>query len=325
MSQAAEVIILQNYAFDEEAVAGYLHSAWPDTSLQVWQKRLSHWWRENPFHQPGDHHGFIARHEGKLVGFGGFIPARYAYQGQPVPGYLATSFKVEESFSKAAAKMFLYQRQVMKDHIIVHSTPILRIQSALDKMGGQACKEVVCHYIALGKLGVFNGNPTWPRLEHGCRVVSGLSEVTALASPFQRTDRLEKWITLDYLRWYLQAPMRAHHLIGACDRYGVLSSYLILAPRKRRGVMTWDVVDTFTTRPDDRELLALLGTLVHEPERLPGKKRLLSVTDFNHCASFQGMAALLHRPEKVCHYFLLPQDLQSVPKYTVLAEGDLGL
>lgn len=325
MNEAAEVIILQNQPFDVGEVASFLHSAWPDTPLALWQKRLHHWWEGNPFYQKEGHHGFIARSGSKIVGFGGFIPACYAYQGNAVPGYYATSFKVEETFSKAAAKMFLYQRQLVKDHIIVHSTPIPRIQSALDKMGGVACTDIDCYYIALGKLGIFNGQPAWPALQKGIRAVTGLSEVTGVLRPYQNAERLEKWITLDYLRWYLEAPLRRHQLVGAVDDQGCLSSFLMLAPRKRRGVMTWDVVETFTTRDDSRELLALIGTLVREPERLPGKKRLLTVTDFNHTQAFQDMAMLLSRQEKVCHYFLLPEQLKSVTKQTVLAEGDLAL
>jgi len=52
---------------------------------------------------------------------------------------------------------------------------------------------------------------------------------------------------------------------------------------------------------------------------------LLTVEDFDHDPAFMRMPLLISRREKVCHYFLLPEELREVPKHTVLAEGDLGL
>lgn len=308
-----------------DALAGYLHAAWPETPVSIWLHRLEFWWDKNPHRQEDSHLGYTALAGADIVGFGGFIPAMFAWQGQPVPGLYATSFRVDEKHSKAAAKMFLNQREVMQKHVIVHSTPIPKIQTALVKMGGRGETQVTCHYVALGKLGYFNGQPPWPVLASGMKIVSDLNAVTSLARPYQKADRIEKWTTVESLKWYCLSPMRQHYFIGAVDAAGVLSSYLLITARRRRGIATWDVVETFTTRETPEELMAVLGTLVHEPDRLPGRRRLLTVTDFGDESWLAQMPALIRRKEQVCHYFLLPKDLAQAPKHTVLAEGDLGL
>jgi len=315
----------QDGIVSREALARFLHQAWPEKSLETWLLRLKYWWDENPFCEAGSHHGYLATVGEEIVGFGGFIPARFAWQGQPVPALYATSFRVDECHSKAAATMFLNQREVMKQNIIIHSTPLPRIQTALLKLGGRGETVVTCHYIALGKLGCFNGLHSWPKLDSRIRVVTDFSEVRSLARPYQRIDRLEKWTTLESLQWFCNSPVGKHHFIGGINSEGVLTSFLLISLRRRKGINSWDVVEAFTTRENGTELLALIGTLVHEPDLLPGRIRLLTVEDFDHDPAFMRMPLLISRREKVCHYFLLPEELREVPKHTVLAEGDLGL
>lgn len=325
MISNTQVILHQDGLVPREALAGFLHAGWPETPVSIWLNRLQYWWDDNPFREADSHLGYTALAGQEIVGFGGYIPAKFAWQGQPVPGLYATSFRVDEKYSKVAAKMFLNQREVMERHVIVHSTPLPKIQTALVKMGGRGETQVTCHYIALGKLGYFNGQPPWPVLPRTMRVVTDLAEVSSLTRPYQRKDRLEKWTTLESLKWYCRSPMRRHHFIGAVDAAGVLSSFLLIAARRRRGIGTWDVVETFTTRDTHHEMLALLGALVHEPDLLPGRKRLLTVTDFGDDPALAEMPALIRRKEQVSHFFLLPKTLSAVPKHTVLAEGDLGL
>lgn len=325
MSHAFQVQTLLDSALPQGEIAKFLHQAWPETTLESWQKRLAYWWNENPFHRPDSHHGFLARAEGRIVGFGGCIPAQYAFHGQTVPGIYATSFKVEPKYAQAASSIFLAQREMMKKYIIVHSTPLPRIQTSLLKMGARAETKVTCHYIALGKPGYFNRKLAWPALSSDATLVTDLTTVTALAQPYQKADQLEKFNSLESLKWYLASPMRQHHLIGAVDSQGVLTSFLMIAARSRRCLATWEIVESFTTRDDGEELLALIGTLVHQPDLLPERKWLLTVPEFSHTAALEKMPTLGQRSEYVSHYFLLPEELRTVPKCTVLAEGDLGL
>ena len=325
MSHTLQVHSLLDIPFPQGEIVKFLHQAWPETTLETWQKRLTYWWKENPFHRPDSHHGFLARAEGRIVGFVGGIPAQYAFHGQALPGLYATSFKVEKKYAQAATMMFLAQREVMKTNVITHSTPLPRIQTSLLKMGARAETNITCHYIALGKPGYFNRKLAWPALSSGIHLVTDLTTVTSLARPYQKADRLEKFTSLESLNWYLASPMRQHHLIGAVDSQGVLTSFLMIAARSRRCLATWEIVESFTTRDDGEELLALIGALVHQPDLLPQRKWLLTVPEFSHTAALEKMPTLGQRSEHVSHYFLLPEELRTVPKCTVLAEGDLGL
>lgn len=325
MTSKTQVIPHHDAAVSRDALAGFLHAAWPETTLDAWRTRLKFWWDENPYRQADSHQGYLALDGPEIVGFGGYIPARFAWHGKPVDGLYATSFKVDERYSKMAAKMFLNQREVMKRCVIVHSTPLPRIQTSLLKLGGRCQTQVTCHYIALGKLACFNGLQSWPLLGPQMQVVTSLDEVKSVAQPYQYADRLEKWTTVESLRWYCASPMRKHHFLGVVDMTGVLSTFLLIVARRRRGIATWDVVEAFTTKDKEKELQALLGVLVHDPDMLPGRKRLLTVTDFGDDPGLARIPALIRRKEQVCHFFLLPEELRDVPKHTVLAEGDLGL
>lgn len=325
MANLPHIIPYPNEVVSRGAISAFLHQVWPDISRQRWEDRLRHWWDLNPFVRHEGHLGTAALMNGELVGFGGYIPARFAWQGNEVPGLYTTSFRVDPAHQAAAVKMFLSLRETMQDHVIVHSTALPRIQTALLRLGAKGETEVTCHYVVLGRLGRLHGRHRWPSLDRSVRLVTSLDEVTRIERPYQRADRLEKWTSLESLRWYLASPMRRHRFVGAVDAAGVLTSFLMLAERCRRGVSTWDVVEAFSTREDYDEVLALVGCLVRSPELLPGHKRLLTVTDFENEPAYAHMPALARRREKVCHYFLIPPAFRNVSKHTVLAEGDLGL
>ena len=167
--------------------------------------------------------------------------------------------------------------------------------------------------------------PWWPALPAHQRVVTDPAAVTAIARPYQRADRIEKWITPEYLRWFCRSTTRTHHFLGLVDAAGTLSSYLLVTSRPVRGLRSWDVLESFTTNEDRSELYALIGHLVKEPGLLSGGAVLVTAAAFPDDLTWQPPPAILCRNQRVCHFFLLSEALRQAPKHTVMAEGDLGL
>jgi hypothetical protein len=62
--------------------------------------------------------------------------------------------------------------------------------------------------------------------------------------------------------------------------------------------------------------------VTRQPGLLPSKASLITTASFPGDHSWESSPALLTREQQVCHYFMLPESLRSVPKHTVMAEGD---
>lgn len=290
-----------------------------------WHQRLSFWWDDNPAAAENAERGRWVHADGRLVAYGGSIPALHAWEAQPCQALYATTFCVDERFPKAAALIFLQQREVAEHRIITHSTPSPRVQAALLKLGAHAEQTVTRHFFPAGLASRIRGRSWWPSLPANKRVVTDPAEISAIARPYQRADRIEKWITPDYLRWFCHSPTRSHHFLGLVDATGVLSSYLLVTRRHVRGLRGWDVLESFTALEEMSELHALAGLLVKEPGLLPDGAHLVTTATFPGDCTWTEAPALLRRKQRVCHFFLLPEALRQAPKHTIMAEGDLGL
>lgn len=290
-----------------------------------WEQRLQFWWDENPAAADNGERGRWVRAGGRLVAYGGSIPALHAWQQQPCQALYATTFCVDARFPKAASLIFLQQREVAEHCLITHSTPSPRVQSALLKLGAQAEQAVTRHFFPAGTASLLCGHSWWPSLPADKHVVTDPAQITAIARPYQHSDRIEKWVTPGYLRWFCRSPARHHHFLGLADASGVLSSYLLVTRRHVRGLRAWDVVESFTTSSDHAELHSLSGLLVRQPGILPGGAHLVTAATFPGDFTWDTTPALLRRDQRVCHFFLFPQALRQAPKHTIMAEGDLGL
>lgn len=312
---------------DRQKVAEFLEKHWKLSERGTWEQRMRFWWDDNPAAASIQERGRWVHAEGRLVGFGGSIPALHAWQGRPVPALYATTLCVDRRFPKAGTMMFLKQRQVGENHIIAHTTPNPRVQEALHKMGALSETHVTRHFLPAGPAAGIHGRSWWPAFPADRQLITNPLQVTSLVRPYQRAHRVEKWITPHYLSWFCCSPMREHHFLGVVDARGVLSSYVLVTPRRVKGLRAWDVMETFTTNDDLAELHALIGRLVKEPRLLPGGALLVTAATFasDHDNVWKAVPALLRRPQNVCHYFLMPEALRHVPKHTVMAEGDLGL
>lgn len=303
----------------------FLNRQLPPQNGHGWEQRLRHWWDENPAAAINPERGRWVHSEGRLVAYGGSIPALHAWQERICQTVYATTFCMDGQFPKAAALIFLQQREVAEQRMIIHSTPSPRIQEALFKMGSRAEQTVTRRFFPAGLASRVYGRSWWPSLPADKRVVTDLTQVTAIARPYQRRDRIEKWITPHYLRWFCNAPTRKHHFLGLVDNAGVLSSYLLVTPRLVRGLRSWDVLEAFTTQEDRSELYALIGNLVKEPGLLPGGALIVTAAAFPADLTWEPPPAILSRNQHVCHFFLFPEALRQAPKHTIMAEGDLGL
>ena len=147
----------------------------------------------------------------------------------------------------------------------------------------------------------------------GRRVTWDLQEVRYVSQPFSANFGVERWITLDYLRWYARSVTRRHVFAGVVDDQGCLSSYVFFTPCRFGG---WMEVDHFTSAGAD-ELLTLVASL---------RTRLwIKLHAFPGDASWQGVRPLHRRIIQVCHCYLMPAEMRGLPQRTVLAEGDWGL
>ncbi len=291
---------------------------------ELWQRRLAHWWDHNPFASMHGERGWLLRHEGAIVGFMALIPACYAVNGRPTPSVIASTWRIDPAHRNASLPMFLKLRRLSADTLIADTTPSPEVQALMARGGWARVGEFRRRFVVLGWLGKLLRRGKWPALPAGARLIRDPAEVKSGALPCLSASGIEKWITPDYLRWFCAATMRRHEFIGVIDHAGCLSSYLILAPTEIRGLPAWEEIDHFTTDPTHTELHALVGELVRRPALL-GNERLLSLAAFPNDTSWDHAPVLHQRTEHTCHYFAIPESLKSLPKRTVLAEGDWGL
>lgn len=287
-----------------------------------WSARFGHWWDENPFAELHPARGWTLRQEGRLAGFLALIPMAYSVNGVQTPALAASTWVVDPACRNASLPMFMKLRQLGREVMIADTTPSPEVQALMDRAGWRAEKTVVRRYFSTLP-GMAGG---WPTLPHGLRVITDLGEVSALPRPFQRDDRIEKWITLDSLRWQLHSPMHRHRFLGLIDEKGTLTSFLVLADKPLRRIPAWFVMEAWTARETKSELHAMTGAWLGRRAKtdLPWRP-FFSANEFEKDDSWTRAPALHSRRLAVCHYFQMPEALSAHPKHTVMAEGDLAL
>jgi hypothetical protein len=289
----------------------------------LWRQRLAHWWDANPFAPLAPSRGWVLRHEGNIVGFMGLIPAGYAAGGEFNIAYIASTWRVDEAHRNASLPMLIKLRRLAASTLMADTSPTLDVQLMLQKCGWLPATSLTRHFLPFGFFSMFWAKK-WPQLPAGKRFTRDPAEVRTTAASFQRADRIEKWITPEYLSWLIAAPKRRHEFFGVLDEAGCLTSYLILTRETVRGVPTWVENDHFTVSSSTTELYALVGELVRNPSLL-GSEPALSLTSFPGDRTWDDAPCPLRREARVTHHFSIPESLKLLPKHSVLAEGDLGL
>ena len=300
----------------------------PPAGTCSWEARLSHWWDQNPHASQHPLRGYIVRHEGRIVGYGGTIPSSYSVQGQRIPSLYATTLRADAEFHRAGIQMLMRLRSLGREVMVTHTTPIPKLQELLIRMGARAETSVRRYLFPTGLGARLTGkHQLWPKLDSSLRLTLNLDEVKSIAPLSRPQNRIEKWLCLDSLRWQLNTPMYNFRFLGAIDDTGTLHAYLILHDRTRifRYLKGWDVVEAWTAHETPESMHALLGSLVHRPALLGPQRHWLTTTAFPDDDTWKSAPSLASRQQAVCHFFMLPAPLKELSKHTVMAEGDLVL
>ncbi len=300
----------------------------PPAGTCSWEDRLHHWWDQNPHASQHALRGYVVRHEGYIVGYGGTIPSSYTFQGQRVPSLYATTLRADPRFHRAGIQMLMRLRSLGQEVMVIHTTPISKLQDLLNRMGARAETSVTRYLFPTGISAQLTGNQAlWPKLDSSLRLTLNLDEVKSIAPLSRPQNRLEKWLCLDSLRWQINTPMYDFRFLGAIDGNGALHAYLILHDRERtfRLLKAWDVVEAWTAHGSPEPTQALLGSLARNPTLLGQHRHWLTTTAFQQDETWKTAPSLISRQQAVCHYFMLPDPLKGLPKHTMMAEGDLVL
>jgi len=293
-----------------------------------WAERMAHWWDANPFSVLDARRGWIMREpaEDRLVGFLGLIPARYAIDGESSSALLPTTWVVDPQYQKESFGLARRLNRLGSETLVVSTTGRTTFQEVMRRRGWvhQECADR--RFLPFGPLGRA-WLPEFQPLTRGRRIIDSVEEVAEPLRPYRKGVGIEKWITTEYLRWYLQTPGGQQRFLGVVDERGQMSSYIILAPQRIWGlVQTWSVVDWFTTESGNHEIMAILTTLLARPSRAGlGSPWFLRLTEMSDDPIWAGVRGLLSTPVQLNHLHLAPVHLRDRPKSWVLAEGDLGL
>lgn len=297
---------------------------------EQWRSRLHFWWDANPAAGSDQPWGWTLRNAGVIVGFLGCIPMIYQYQGAAIPAVAATSWRVLEEHRSQSLRLFMPMYKLSQQMLVLNTSPSPAVKQILQRSGFLSQPQSQRHFFVLGRfLGALTASIVgkgrgFPSLQPSLRVVTDVSLVKQLMSPTMQSDRLEKQITPDYLRWQLTAPEQNLKMIGCMDEEGILSSYLVLQPTVLKGLKAWLAVDWFTSRSSTDELWALVGKLSHKPDMIPGdtKARLLAVVSMTDDTAWDAAPAVYRRLMPVKHFYALPTALKGCAKRCVIAEGD---
>lgn len=317
-----------------QELAEFLARHLPAASASQWNARFSHWWDQNPFANLVAERGWVlrARATGQLAGFLGLIPACYAKNGAPVPAVTPTTWVVDPRHRLSAPMLGRRLGRLEGRVFIVCTTARKDFQARLIRRGWVSHETGTRQFIPCGPLAQhWLGRP--PRLPKDTRLTFDASDVLSIERPFQFERGIEKWITTESLRWYLNSPARRHRFAGIVDAAGCLSAFLILAPEPVCGLLhTWSVVDWFgTPRNRRRSLQALLTAVASNPaaagldRRLGLPPLLLRLTATAGDDSWADVRGMLRASIFMDHLHLPPWSWPALPKHCVPAEGDLGL
>lgn len=315
-------------AVRDELLAFLAHSPGEVHDGEQWRARLRFWWDENPAAGFGQPLGWVLRHEGRVVGCFCCVPMMYQYKGVQIPAVAASTWRVMEEHRSQSLRLFMPLFKLSREMPVLNTSPSPAVKQVLERSGFKSPKSCMRHIFGMGRLlgpltaVILGKGRGFPRLPKGFRVITNLAEVRTIAHPMMQGGRLEKHLTLDYLRWLVSTPMERLQFAGCVDEAGALSSFLILQPGRFKGLRAWIAVDWFTARESMTELTALTGAICCRPDETAW---MLGVVSFEGDDGWLKAPAMHRHDPPPKHYCGLPEALQAVPKRSVLAEGDTFL
>lgn len=297
-----------------------------------WLARMQHWWTTNPALDAHPLRGWVQRDDaGRIVGFMAAIPSWSAWQGERIPMISPVSWRVAEEHRGTSVQLLLKLRELARTVGMTDTTPGPVVRVLLKKIGFRSVEDGMAHVFATGAVvgplaALIGGRGRgFPPLPPGRRLAFSLAEVNAVANPFMRPDRVEKWITLDYLRWTQSAPDMRPRFVGVFDDQGTLSSYLMLQEHEIKKRLAWLVVDWFTTSGDLNEVFAALGQICRRPGLLGEARRFIEVMTLGPSPEWLAAPAVARVKRQPKLYFSFPAAMRDAERHSVLLDGDYGM
>lgn len=313
-----------------DLVAFLMNSPGTVYSEVFWKNRLKHWWDDNPAASPDAPRGWILYCDAQIVGFLGCIPLHYRYEGNEVLSVTASSWRVMEAHRSQSLRLFMPLYKLSQTMPVLNTSPNPAVKQILEKSGFLSRAQAHQHFFLMNpQLGgllamVFGKGKGFPDLSEQARLVTNLNEVKGIVSPVMQSGRLEKSISVEYLRWQLSSPVVRLQFLGSVDPNGVLSSYLVLQESRVKGIKSWMVVDWFSANPMTEEIGSMVGYVCQNPSFITGSSNFgfLVMTCLDDHDYWSSAPALYRREIPALHYFSLPKTLAVENKRCVIAEGD---
>ncbi|MEM6280285.1 MAG: hypothetical protein AAF733_12455 [Verrucomicrobiota bacterium] len=247
-----------------------------DDQEEVWEKRFSWWWEENPYCRDDSPRGFILYSEkDEIVGFSGFIPLDYELQGEIVPSLVATTFFVRESHRSAVIGLLSRQRELGRRYHIIDGSPSAEMRRLLDKLGYTHAGErfqsyfplrgfggIAAHSI-LKKAGLSFSLPSRRELQTTHYIATSPEEMETI--PSRKDDTLRRSITRESLDWLCQVGSGERSFFGYCDAKGELIAYVIGLYKRKYRLCFCLLDEYFDFRPQEDGLGHLIRAILDDP------------------------------------------------------------
>jgi len=342
---------------DLEALAGFLAS-FPglESRREFWQSRFRLWWQGNPAFT-GSPAGWMLRRDGAIKGFLGNLPSLFQWHGGPKTVCSITSWMVLPEFREQSLSLLMEHMKAAEQTLLFDTTPTAEVATILESLGFQPLPwagdiesfiAVDCRRVLAASAPGFLRGTGLPSL-----AAAGLAPLQALRlRPLQASGLLpavkssdvgdefdEFWErtrglyantnvrTAQAVRWHGLGDGEIAKELFVCRREGRLAGYMVLKPRLRRGLKTWDCAD-FWEDPSAPGVLESLLAAVWDAAR----DRRLDLLTFPHFTARLGerlgRAGLFeHASGRRALFFGTPgllADIQPEDSYFVGLQGDYG-
>jgi len=327
VDEAAE--FLARFVEDGEA------SGFPgDTEPANWRKRMDWWWNSNPYCRSDSPRGLTLRDDsGALVGFYGYIPHDYVFEGQTVPSLILTTSYVRKANRDAALGLFMRANRQKNAWQFVDGSPNEEVRALLSRIGYQQFDRTTLLVYPVRRS---SWNPkSWVlqtaraavprpngRLSSGHLVTD--SESIADVPQFQ-DSRLRKHIDRATLEWYLHAGSEPKAFAGWCDDNGTLQAYVLGIPWRKHGQNAVVLIDYGAFGPDGERMLDELVALFagHPAETGVPSETDLVIWPVSGEGRRRGSPFRLNYESSL--FYHLPDEWNGVERVCLPFEGDKGL
>lgn len=138
----------------------HLSEGFPSDSIDLWRKRISYWWVENPNVHDNTVIGWYIQDKetSSILGFLGKIPVTFEYNNQYLTAGATTSWYLKENIrGKLGSETFLMFTKDKSADIYLNTTPVSSIQRMMQKIGFvKMGGEKIHNYMIISSLGSFS-------------------------------------------------------------------------------------------------------------------------------------------------------------------------